>query len=161
MISKRPGVSGIMKYVVFLFIIVFVVVLMMYTSGSSKSFDDVRQSVEAALDTESLTEHEASVFKRNFGLNAADYTGVMYYSTGANISAEEILLIKVRSEDQIQEVTNAIDERVESRINDFEGYAPDEVKLLEDARQSVRGTYIFFAASEKADDYLSAFANSL
>ena len=150
-----------MKYVVFLFIIVFVVVLMMYTSGSSKSFDDVRQSVEAALDTESLTEQEASVFKRNFGLNAADYTGVMYYSTGANISAEEILLIKVRSEGQIQEVTNAIDERVESRINDFEGYAPDEVKLLEDARQSVRGTYIFFAASEKADDYLSAFANSL
>ena len=117
--------------------------------------------MEAALDTESLTEQEASVFKRNFGLNAADYTGVMYYSTGANISAEEILLIKVRSEDQIQEVTNAIDERVESRINDFEGYAPDEVKLLEDARQSVRGTYIFFAASEKADDYLSAFANSL
>lgn len=161
MISKRPDVSGIMKYVVFLFIIVFVVVLMMYTSGSSKSFDEVRQSVEAALDTESLTEQEASVFKRNFGLNAADYTGVMYYSTGANISAEEILLIKVRSEDQIQEVTNAIDERVESRINDFEGYAPDEVKLLEDARQSVRGTYIFFAASEKADDYLSAFANSL
>ncbi|HJB96463.1 MAG TPA: DUF4358 domain-containing protein, partial [Candidatus Mediterraneibacter intestinigallinarum] len=160
MISKRPDVSGIMKYVVFLFIIVFVVVLMMYTSGSSKSFDEVRQSVEAALDTESLTEQEASVFKRNFGLNAADYTGVMYYSTGANISAEEILLIKVRSEDQIQEVTNAIDERVESRINDFEGYAPDEVKLLEDARQSVRGTYIFFAASEKADDYLSAFANS-
>ena len=128
MISKRPDVSGIMKYVVFLFIIVFVVVLMMYTSGSSKSFDEVRQSVEAALDTESLTEQEASVFKRNFGLNAADYTGVMYYSTGANISAEEILLIKVRSEDQIQEVTNAIDERVESRINDFEGYAPDEVK---------------------------------
>lgn len=161
MISKRPDVSGIMKYVVFLFIVVFVVVLMMYTSGSSKSFDEVRQSVEAALDTESLTEQEASVFKRNFGLNAADYTGVMYYSTGANISAEEILLIKVRSEDQIQEVTNAIDERVESRINDFEGYAPDEVKLLEDARQSVRGTYIFFAASEKADDYLSAFANSL
>ena len=152
MISKRPDVSGIMKYVVFLFIVVFVVVLMMYTSGSSKSFDEVRQSVEAALDTESLTEQEASVFKRNFGLNAADYTGVMYYSTGANISAEEILLIKVRSEDQIQEVTNAIDERVESRINDFEGYVPGEVKLLEDARKSVRGTYIFYAASEKAND---------
>ena len=161
MISKRPDVSGIMKYVVFLFIIVFVVVLMMYTSGSSKSFDDVRQSVEAALDTESLTEQEASVFKRNFGLNAADYTGVMYYSTGANISAEENLLIKGRSEDQVQEVTNANDEGGESRINGFGGYAPDEVKLLEDSRQSVRGTYIFFAASEKADDYLSAFANSL
>lgn len=161
MTTKRPGFSQIMKYVVFVLIVVFVVLLMLYASGSSKPFDEVGQGVEASLDTEKLTEQNASVFKRNFGLNAADYAGVMYYSTGANISAEEVLLIKVKSADQIQEVTNAIDERVESRINDFDGYAPDEVKLLEDARQSVRGTYIFFAASEKADDYLTAFTNSL
>ena len=161
MTAKRPGFAQIMKYVAFLFIVIFVILLMLYASGSSKSFDEVRQGVESSLDTERLTEQNASVFKRNFRLNAADYAGVMYYSTGANISAEEVLLIKVNSEDQIQEVTNAINERVESRMNDFEGYAPDEVKLLEDARQSVRGTYIFFAASEKADDYLTAFTNSL
>ena len=161
MTSKKPGFSQIMKYVVFVLIVVFVVLLMLYASGSSKPFDEVRQGVEASLDTEKLTEQNASVFKRNFGLNAADYAGVMYYSTGANISAEEVLLIKVKSADQIQEVTNAIDERVESRINDFDGYAPDEVKLLEDARQSVRGTYIFYACSPDADKYLSVFSGSL
>ena len=119
------------------------------------------RGVEGSLDTEVLTEQEPAVFKRNFSLNAADYDGVMYYSSGSNISAEEVLLIKVKSESQIQEITDAIDQRVEARINDFDGYAPDQVKLLENARQSVRGTYIFFACSQDADAYLSAFSSSL
>ena len=38
---------------------------------------------------------------------------------------------------------------------------PEEVKLLEDAVQSVRGTYIFFAAAPKAEEYLEVFSNSL
>ena len=161
MMSKKPGIAHIMKYVVFMLIVVFVVLLMLFASGSNKSFDEVRQGVEGSLDTEVLTEQEPAVFKRNFSLNAADYDGVMYYSSGSNISAEEVLLIKVKSESQIQEITDAIDQRVEARINDFDGYAPDQVKLLENARQSVRGTYIFFASSQDADAYLSAFSSSL
>ena len=161
MTSKGPGVAGIMKYVVFVLIIAFVVVLMLYNSGSSKPYEEVRQSLEAALDKESLTEQDQTALRKNFNLNAADYAGVMYYSTGANISAEEVLLVKVKNDSQVQEVTAAVDQRIESRINDFEGYAPDEVKLLENARRSVRGTYIFFACSPKADEYLSDFNSSL
>lgn len=161
MTLKGPVIYRIMKYVVFVLIIAFVVLLMLFASGSSKSFEEVSGGVEDSLDTEVLTAQETAVFKRNFGLNAADYSGVLYYSAGANMSAEEVLLIKVKSESQVQEVTDAIDDRIESRINDFEGYAPDEVKLLRDAKQSVRGTYIFYACSAEADKYLSAFGSSL
>lgn len=161
MTLKGPAIFRIMKYVVFVLIIAFVAFLMLLASGSNKSFEEVSGAVEDSLDTEVLTAQETAVFKRNFGLNAADYTGVLYYSSGANMSAEEVLLIKVKSESQVQEVTDAVNERIESRINDFEGYAPDEVKLLRDAKQSVRGTYIFYACSAEADKYLSAFGSSL
>jgi len=50
---------------------------------------------------------------------------------------------------------------VESRQQIFEGYAPEQARLLESARQSVRGSYIFFAVSENADRYMEAFAGSL
>lgn len=161
MTSEKPGIAYIMKYVVFVLIIGFVVLLMLFMSGSNKPFEEVSGSVEDSLDKEALTVQDAALVKRNFGLNAADYTGVMYYSSGANMSAEEVLLVKVKRESQVQEVVDAIDERIQSRINDFEGYAPDEVKLLQDARQSVRGTYIFYACSPDADCYLSVFSGSL
>ena len=161
MTSEKPGIAYIMKYVLFVLIIGFVVLLMLFMSGSNKPFEEVSGSVEDSLDKEALTVQDAALVKRNFGLNAADYTGVMYYSSGANMSAEEVLLVKVKRESQVQEVVDAIDERIQSRINDFEGYAPDEVKLLQDARQSVRGTYIFYACSPDADCYLSVFSGSL
>lgn len=158
---RGPGFARIMKYVVLILVLVFIVLLMLYASGSSRPFGEVEAGVSAALDKSVLTEQEPSAFKRNFGLNAADYGGVMYYSSEAAISAEEVLLVRVNSDDQIQQVTEAIEERVEAKKNDFDGYAPEQMKLLEDARQSVRGNYIFFAASSKADEYLEAFNRSL
>lgn len=159
--SERPKIACIMKYVIFGLIIGFVVLLMLYMSGSNKPFQDVEKAVEKSLDKKELSRQKASGFKRNFGLNAADYAGVMYYSSGASMSADEVLIVKVKSNSQVQEITAAIENRLSSRISDFEGYAPEEVKLLEDAKQSVRGKYIFYAVSEDAERYMSVFGSSL
>lgn len=159
----REGIkkAGITKYIVSVLIVAFIVVLMLYTSGSSKSFDEIKKAVVPALDKSNLQERDTASFKRDTGLNAADYAAVMYYASDSNISAEEVLLIEVKSKGQIQEVTQAVEARIASRINDFDGYAPEEVKLLEDAKMSVRGEYIFLAVAPKAEEYLSAFRNSL
>ena len=142
--SEKLKIASVMKYVVFLMIVVFVVLMLLYASGSSRPFSEVSEAVSASLDTENLTEQDDTAFKRNFGLNAADYDGV-----------------RVADSSQVQEVTSAIEKRIDSRRNDFEGYAPEEVKLLDDAVQSVRGNYIFFASAPKAGEYLSVFSSSL
>ena len=66
-----------------------------------------------------------------------------------------------RKKIQIQRITDALDERVNERMDAFEGYAPDQVRLLEDAQQSVRGKYVFFAVSSQATEYRNAFDTSL
>lgn len=154
-------IARVMKYVVLVLTIAFVVVLMIYASGSSRPFKEVEDAVSRSLDKSNLTLQDGAAFKREFGLSEADYAGVMYYASEFSISAEEVLVVLVKDESQVQEVTEAIDRQVEARKNDFDGYAPEEVKLLEDAKQSVRGRYIFFAAAPKAEEYLEAFSSSL
>ena len=155
------GIARVMKYVVLVLIPAFVAVLMIYASGSSRPFEEVEDAVSRSLDKSNLTLQDGAAFKRKFGLSEADYAGVMYYASEFSISAEEVLVVLVKEESQVQEVTEAIDRQVEARKNDFDGYAPEEVKLLEDAKQSVRGRYIFFAAAPKAEEYLEAFSDSL
>ena len=118
------GIARVMKYVVLVLVIAFVAMLLIYASGSSRPFKEVEDAVSGSLDKSNLTLQDGTAFKREFGLNEADYAGVMYYASEFSISAEE-------------------------------------VKLLEDAKQSVRGRYIFFAAAPKAEEYLEAFSNSL
>ena len=55
MTSEKPGIAYIMKYVVFVLIIGFVVLLMLFMSGSNKPFEEVSGSVEDSLDKEALT----------------------------------------------------------------------------------------------------------
>ena len=55
MMSKGQGAAHIMKFVVFALIIGFVVLLMLFASGSNKPFEEVSKSVENSLDTEALT----------------------------------------------------------------------------------------------------------
>ena len=152
-------IARVMKYITLVLIIAFVAALMVYASGSSRPFEE--DAVSRSLDKSNLTRQDGAAFKREFGLSEADYQGVMYYASEFSISAEEVLVILVKDESQVQEVTEAIEKQTEARKNDFDGYAPEEVKLLEDAKQSVRGKYIFFAAAPKADEYLEAFSNSL
>lgn len=153
--------AGVMKYLILAVILAFVVFLMMYMSGSSRSFDEVKGDVENALDMSELSEQDSAALKRSFGLNAADYTGVAYYSSESTISASEVLLIRIKSDEQIRQITDAIDSRIDSRKNDFEDYLPEQSKLLDNAKQSVRGAYVFYAVSPDADTYLKAFNSSL
>ena len=159
--ETKISFDRVMKYVSLAAIIAFVVILMLFMSGSSRPFDEVRAEVEKSFDTSELKEQDSSAIKRNFGLNAADYAGVAYYSAESTISASEVLMIRIKSDDQIQEITDAIDKRIESRKNDFRDYLPKQAGLLDNAKQSVRGAYVFYAVSPDSDAYLKAFNSSL
>lgn len=161
MTERQLKLYPVLKYVSVLLILAYIVVLMLYASGSKKAFKEVEASVSQVLDADELTQMDEQMLKRNFGLNSADYSGVMYYSSESSISAEEVLMILVKSTKQIEKVTDAIAERKKERIADFDEYLPEQVKLLEDSQESVRGKYIFFAVSKKAADYRAVFDRSL
>ena len=159
--TKRMTAPQIMKYIIVAVILAYIAVLMAYASGSSRPFEEVEGALSSALDGSGLKKMDSQMLKRNFGLNSADYAGVMYYASESSMSAEEVLLIRVSGDSQVQEVADAVSERISSRKNAFDGYAPEQVKLLEDAQQSVRGRYVFFAVSPDAEEYRAVFDGSL
>ena len=95
--------------------------------------------------------------KRYYGLNSADYEGVMLYTAESSMSAQEILLVKTKTTEQAEEVKAAVEQHRANRRNDFDGYAPDQVQLLDEAQISVRGKFVFYAVSPKAETYKSVF----
>lgn len=161
--NKKTHFSSteIFKYLSFLAILIYIIILIVFTSSSTKSFNDVAKSIEKILDTNSLTKQTNQSLKRYYGLNSADYEGVLYYASSSSMSAEEVLLIKVTDSSQLQDVQTAIEQRIQNRKNDFDGYAPDQVQLLDSSQIKIRGNFIFLAIAPDADKYCSTFTNSL
>ncbi len=149
------------KYIFIAALVVFVVLMFVFNTGSSKPFEEVESSIESQIDTSSLVKANDQTFKQDYGLNAADYEGVMLYVSSNYLEAQEILLVEVKNDDQLLEVEEAIDKRIENRRNDFEGYIPEQVLLLDDAIVTIRGNYIFLVISEDAEAYQQAFVQGL
>lgn len=149
------------KYALVAVIVVYVALLLIFTSGSTKSFAAVEKKVEASLDTKAMKKAGVQGLKRYYGLNSADYEGVMLYTAESSMSAQEILLVKTKTTEQAEEVKAAVEQRRANRRNDFDGYAPDQVQLLDEAQISVRGKFVFYAVSPKAETYKSVFSKSL
>lgn len=149
------------KYILVLCILLYIIFLIHNISGSNKSFDAVKNQVMNAMNTEELKDAGTQGLKRYYGLNSADYEGVMLYVASTSMSAEEILLIKVKNEEQISEIQDAITDRLEKREKDFNGYAPEQEKLLENVQISIRGKFVFLAISKNAGVYQSVFSKSL
>jgi len=141
--------------------VLYVAVLLIYTSGSSKSFEAVAAPVKEALASSELQQVDMQGFRRNYQLNPADFDGVMMYASEFRLAADEVLLIRVKSQQQITGVVRVIEERLQSRRQDFDGYVPEQVQLIDQAQLSVRGNYIFLAVGPDAEHYKKIFSNSL
>ena len=161
--TNKPRITGIIigKYVSLLVLIAFIVWLALFQSGSTKSFEEVSQALQESIDDAELVMKGSQEFKKYYGLNSADYEGVLFYTSEFSMSAKEVLLVKMKNEHQIEQVKNAIEARLEDRKNSFEGYEPEQVQLLNEAAYVVRGNYIFLAVSPDAEIYRQAFEKSL
>lgn len=159
--KKVPGSTVIWKYIFAGCIIIYTAFIFFTMSGSSRPFEEVEKAVRKEIDEEKLKDVSDRGLKRYYGLNEADYDGVMMYVSTSSMSAEEVLLIRAKNTEQAQELERAIEKRIGERKDVFDGYAPEQVKILEEAEKSVRGTYVFLAVSPDAAKYREAFVNAL
>lgn len=161
--AQETRITGIKlgKYISFFLMIIFVAWLTVFRSGSTKSFEEVSQAVQEVIEDEDLVLKDSQALKKYYGLNSAEYEGVLFYTSDFAMSAKEVLLIEVKHDTQVETVKSAIEARIDARIESFEGYAPEQVRLLEEAAYVVRGKYIFMAVTPEAEDYRQVFEQSL
>lgn len=161
--GRKSGISRneILKYLMSFAVLVYVVLLLIYSSGSTKAFDEVAENIKAGMNTERLVRQNAQALKRYYRANSADYEGVLFYTSRDSISAEEILLVKAKNDRQVQFLKDAIQKRLENRKDIFENMAPEQVRLLDRAQILVRGRFVFLVVSQDAKEYVDLFTGSL
>ncbi len=157
-----PGIRyTIAKYVILGLIAVFVAELALSQQRSNIPFEEVSRAVEQSIDPDLMMSSGAKGFQRNYGLSSTDYEGVLLYTSVSGMSADEILLVKVKDRSQLEELTEKIEERRESRINDFSGYAPEEAAVMENAELITKGLYVLFLPYSEADEVKQAFLTAI
>lgn len=158
--SLMKGIVGI-KYILIILLFVFIVSLLSGGEISNAKLDSVSEKVVKEIGTDKISVADNRMVKRLYGINANDYEGVTLYVAGSNMEVEELLIVKLASTSQSESVQEAIENRLEKQLESFEGYGPEQCKLLNDHVLDIKGNYILYVVDQKAKAADKAFQKSL
>ena len=121
--------------------------------------------MEAALmdsgDLDEMQKSDNLTVKKIFGLNAAEYDGILFYKGSGIMDVCELLVVKLKDNDQADDVEQAIRDRLDGQIQNFTNYGTDQIDLLNSSEIKIVGNYCFYAVSQKASRLAKIFSEHL
>ena len=148
----------------YLLLIVFVAFLLSQARGAKASlspFEDVQSAVLSAADLTPMTEGDNQMIRRIYGLDPDSFEGILLYYPTSSMSVEEILLVKLTDVSQGDSIRQVMEDRIQSQIDVFAGYGPEQVAMLEKAIVEVRGNYALLVVADQPDAVRQAFLAAL
>lgn len=142
-------------------LLVFISSMLITKSDSKKSVGDVEKSITEAVDLSNMEKGGDRDVRRAFGINVNDYDGVAYYKPVSTMDVEEILIVKLKSNDQADALESAVQSRVDSQLQSFQGYGAEQCQLLENAVIKVQGNFVLYAVSKDTSACKETFLSSL
>ena len=133
----------------------------LHADPQQADFSVLREQAEQAMDLTGMRQADAQLLRRLYGLNGGELAGWALWTSEDNMAVEELLLAECVSEAQAEQVREALEARRITQIQNFEGYGPEQVRLLEDSIMEVRGVYVLFVVSEQAREVKDAFLGVL
>ena len=156
-----------MKKNVFALTVIMVIILALLTGCSSKdttskepSIDEIDQNINDDVDISNMVESDSDKLEKLYDIDIDKVENFKLYTAKTNIEANELLILKVKNEEDIGDIKEDINDRIESQTNSFKDYLPDEYFLIEKHVLKSNGNYIIFIISEEAEKIESLFDKS-
>jgi len=158
----KATVFSLARWAVALAAVISLIVMFGGNTVSSADPVQVAAAVTEKLDMTNMLEGDNKLVRRFYGLDPSAYDACILYYPTTNMMAEEVLIVKLKDVSQQEAVRAAVEARIQTQKNTFEGYGPEQYALLSNhAVVEVRGNYILFVVSEASAQALQAFLDAI
>ena len=124
--------------------------------------ETVAEAVTKTIDMTNMLEGDATMIKRFYGLDPSAFEACILYYPTTNMMAEELLIVKLSDMSQQEAVRAAIEARLQTQKNTFEGYGVEQFEMLTNKSViEIRGNYVLFVVNGACADALQAFLGAL
>ena len=159
--KRKFDLINILKYAMVVVFIVYIALLVSQENTDDVPVKTISQNMLMVTNTDGMSQGTTQDLKKYYGLNANDYDGVMLYIPDDVMSVNEILVVKLKNQEQANEVEQAVKKRLKTQKSSFEGYGVNQTKLLNSAITETKGNYVMMVISEDAEKIFEAFKNSI
>ena len=123
---------------------------------------EVEEAVVSQIDMTNMLQGDNKMIKRFYGLDPAAFDACYLYYPTTNMMAEELLIVKLADVSQQVMVRKAVEARIATQKNTFEGYGVEQFEMLSNnAVVEVRGNYVLFVVNAASADAQKAFLGAI
>jgi hypothetical protein len=109
------------------------------------------------LNTDSTLYYDAENYEELFKYlydTSPDRAADGAYAYASSAFADEVTIIRATETDDVEVIKGHLEDRIDRRMQDFNGYKPEEVEKLENAVIDTYGRYVFMVVSENPQDII-------
>lgn len=158
MISTKKK-SLLIKVIFLIILAVFLIFVYWTESAKDVPMNTIEKELLKNKYVKEMKVQTARELKRYMQISASDYDGFFYARSVNNLAVDEVLIIKVKSKEQLDYLKDAVDTRLKQQITNYQGYAPKQVSMLKNAKTFTKGNYIFYCVSKKPDSISEDFTD--
>ncbi|WP_392486082.1 DUF4358 domain-containing protein [Haloimpatiens sp. FM7315] len=143
---------------IILFSFVFISVLILgysFTEVKSPKISDIITNVKKNSDLSAMVKSDKFKLRKLYGINFNKLEDFIFYAPKTNMQANELLIMKVKNQDDIEYLKELVNARIEKQSSSFKNYAPDEYQILENHIFKIRGKYAILVISKNPDKIMT------
>ena len=149
------------KALVFILLCFFVGMNLNVPRISDKEFGNVQNLTLQNFDLKDYKQMSNQEIKRFLNVNPQDYERISFKRINDPMQADEIVIVQFKLVEQGQEFKDKMEERMENQKNIYDGYAPEEAKLVDKGIINLQANYALYVVGDSAQEINKAFVKSL
>ena len=129
------------------------------TIEASKSAKEMVDQMVTEVEQPALMELSEEELQNLYNIDPAKLEEYSVRIPMMNVKTNEIAVLKVKDAADVADVEAAIKTRAENVMQSFEQYLPDQYEIAKNYQIVVKGNYVLFVISDRADDLIKVYDN--
>lgn len=157
---KGPSVTGA-AICALLLMVVMILQIPAYGIHSSASLQTVAEKISAGLDPAVYPQQNQIRISRYLGVDPSSIGEAVLFRNDDAMSASEMVIARFENEEQKKAFEKAVRERIDSQHSIYEGYAPEQAAVMNQAVVDLQDNYGLYYAGDQGKQVSEAFEQAL
>ncbi|HAK42456.1 MAG TPA: hypothetical protein DCM59_06795 [Clostridium sp.] len=113
--------------------------------------DSLRQSLSQIIDSEHMDIGDSSKLRKLYYISKNEVEDFILYSPKSNMEASEVLILKAKNEEDIEQLKVKVEERIKKQSDSFKNYRPEEYDIISNRVLDIKGKYLILIISSESE----------
>ena len=112
--------------------------------------DSLRKNLSQVIDDKQMDIGDSSKLRKLYYISKNEVEDFILYAPKSNMDANEVLVLKGKSEEVIQQLKVKVEGRIKKQSDSFNSYRPEEYDIISNRVLDIKGKYLILIISKDA-----------